>query len=135
MKKLLQISMVAMLLMVIFTSQAFAYQDWVYFEASLTPGNAGLSGWATKATATGSVAKIGISTLEGQWIYRVRKSDGDFATLQLRLPTSIGVYDKEYEKDGSGNSLGRNGYNYRLNIARYSSDTGGVKTTDGWFQP
>lgn len=100
---------------------------------SFSPGDSTQTGNEKKTNATGTAANVNISSQTKQWIYRIRKNDGVFASDQLRFP-STGSHSLGYNLDGYGNSLGRNGYEFRLNVAYYSQASG-IGSSYGVFTP
>ena len=74
-----------------------------------------------KASATGSSGSVTVSSNAGghSMYYQIHKANGGAATV-YKNTSGTGTYTLSYEKDGYGNSLGRNGYNYRLRVAHRS---------------
>lgn len=68
--------------------------------------------------------------------YQIHKANGGAATV-YKNTSGTGTYTLSYEKDGYGNSLGRNGYDYRLRVAHRSqcSCTSGYATVKVDFTP
>lgn len=132
MKKVISMVVLAVMLVSFCFVQANAA---AWAAINFSPGDSTQTGNQVKTSATGSDADINISTLSGQWIYRIRlASDGTWASKQLRFPYTTGPTPHPYERDGYGNSLGRNNYSYRLNVAYYSLASGNGSTT-GNFTP
>ena len=71
-----------------------------------------------KNTSTGTSGSVTvISNPNGHSMYyQIHKANGGAATV-YRNTTGTGTYSLSYNKDGNGNSLGRNGYEYRLRVA------------------
>ena len=130
MKKKMCVILLAVLLLTSLNALAF---DWN--QQNVSPGTAYQTSGIEKTGNTGSDAGVIIIAQTSQWIYRIRKaSDGVFVSNQLRFPTSTGTYSLPYNDDGYGNSLGRHGYFYKLNVAYYSQASGSG-TSMGIFIP
>ena len=129
-KKVFCLVLITALFVGLFALEAFA-ASWA--APSFSPGDSTQTGNETKTSASGTAANVNISSQTKQWIYRIRKSDGVIVSNQLRFP-STGSHSLGYNLDGYGNSLGRNGYEYRLNVAYYSQASG-IGSSYGVFTP
>lgn len=91
-----------------------------------------------KTSATGSSGSVTVSSNEGghSMYYQIHKANGGAATV-YKNTSGTGTYTLSYEKDGYGNSLGRNGYSYRLRVAHRSqcSCTSGSAVVEVDFTP
>ncbi len=131
MKKLLSVLMV---LALIVSSVAFAAD---YLSLQKEEGDYADTNH-TKNSPTGSDGSVTIRSNPNRhsMFYQIHKANGGAAS-EYKNKTTTGTYPLEYKSDGYGNSLGRQGYSYRLRVAHRSQCTcaGGAAKVEVDFTP
>lgn len=92
----------------------------------------------TKSNSTGSNGSVNVTANAGShsMYYQIHKANGGAATEYYNTK-STGTHALAYDTDGYGESLGRNGYSYRLRVAHRSQCTcsSGAATVTVDFTP
>lgn len=92
----------------------------------------------TKQSSTGSAGSVTVDANENEhsMYYQIHKANGGAAS-EYKNTKGTGTYTLTYKNDGNGESLGRNGYEYRLRVAHRSqcTCTGGSATVEVDFIP
>ena len=122
MKKIIKIILVVSLTISVLSISAVA-ADPMFGDYYLLRTDHAYSGLAKKLNSTGTSASITSNPdNNARMYYQVRNNNNDNMSNPIYI-TGSGTQSASYKKDGYGNSLGRNGYEYKLLVLHSENST------------